>query len=237
MEQQDNNPIDEQPITEQPTDNQPAADEPTNDQHPQPEACTTLSRHMLKKQYRLIIGELPKLLPIAYLLMIAIGMIFNYYKYSGFGINIFQYASVFDFLIAPFEDYIILLFTLISLLLSCLVYLIDQWTEKKYPRAYKLLSFNTSTKKHYGLIRFYLFATVILIYIWIMAIEYGEYARNKVLKQQDIHVVYYNNETAAGKQIGKTSDVLFLLDAGGVTKAIPLSTSVKEIRYNTIADY
>ncbi len=227
MEQQYNN-----PITDQPADNQPAAEE-----HPQPEACTTLSRDMLKKQYRLILGELPKLLPIAYLVMIAIGMIFNYYKYRPFGINIFQYASVFDFLIAPFEDYIIILFTLISLLLSCLVYLIDQWTEKKYPHAYKLLSFNTSTKKHYGLIRFYLFATVILIYIWIMAIEYGEYARNKVLKQQDIHVVYYNNETTAGKQIGKTSDVLFLLDARGVTKAIPLSASVKEIRYNTIADH
>ena len=70
-----------------------------------------------KNTYERVTGELSRFLPIGYLLMVIIGMIFNYFRFEMFGLNIFQYASVFDFLISPFEDMHILLFIFGSMLL------------------------------------------------------------------------------------------------------------------------
>lgn len=190
------------------------------------------NRPDLQKWGQTILAELPKLLPVAYLCMIGIGMIFNYCKYSHFGINIFQYASVFDFLIAPFEDYIILLFTLCSLAFCALVIIFDRWTEKKFPKVYSKMSFNLTEKKGYGAFQLGLYIFIVVAYVWIAAVTYGVYAYKKVTEQADIEVVYYNNDTTKGKQIGKTNDVIFLLESEGTTKAIPLGTSVKEIRYS-----
>lgn len=192
---------------------------------------------IMLKQYRYIIAELPKILPIAYLCMIGIGMIFNYYKYVHFGINIFQYASVFDFLISPFEDFFIIFFTLFSLSFCAFVFYSDWLFEKKYPKLYKKLSFNMTDKKGYQMFRFYLYSFVILAYIWLAAIFYGQYSYNRVLKQQDIEVQYYNNETAKGKQIGKTNDVLFLLEEDGTTRAVPIGSLVKGIRYGEMSPF
>lgn len=185
-----------------------------------------------RKYGQLLLSELPRVLPIAYLCMIGIGMIFNYCKYSHFGINIYQYASVFDFLISPFEDYIILLFTFCSLAFCALVIFFDYWTEKKFPKLYSKMSFNLTQKKGYKIFRVGLYIFIVVAYVWIGAIGYGFYAYKKVKEQADIEVVYYNNDTAKGKQIGKTNDVIFLLESEGITKAIPLGTSVREIRYN-----
>lgn len=187
---------------------------------------------LLQKWYQYILTESPKILPIAYLCMIGIGMIFNYYKYKLFGVNIFQFASVFDFLIAPFEDAVILFFTFFSLIFCIFIIYIDYWTEKKYPKVYHAMSFNQTKKKKYPAFRFGVYILLILAYIWLAATIYGEYSYYKILKQQDIHVVYYNNETTSGKQIGKSGDVIFLLGADETTKVIPINSLVKEIRYN-----
>lgn len=192
---------------------------------------STSDKKVLWRQYKTFKNELPKLLPIIYLCMIGIGMIFNYYKYNNFGVNIFQFASVFDFLISPFEDYIIILFTLLSFTFCSLLYLLDSYMEKKHPKAYSIFSLKLSKKKGYTVARFYLLMGMILLYIWLMAIIYGDYSYKEVLKQQDITVRYHNNEILVGKQIGKTGDIIFLLDVDHKTRAIPIQSLVKDVRY------
>lgn len=64
-----------------------------------------------------------------------------------------------------------------------------------------------------------------------MAIIYGDYSHKEVLKQNDITVKYHDNELVTGKQIGKTSEVIFLLDKNSKTKVIPMQSLVKEIQY------
>ncbi len=64
---------------------------------------------LIKNSYELIIGELQTIISISYIVAIAIGMVFLFEKYSQFGINIFDYADVFDFIIAPFADLKVLL--------------------------------------------------------------------------------------------------------------------------------
>lgn len=58
------------------------------------------------------------ILTFAYLLAIGIGMLFNNQKYDAFGINIFDYSSIFDFLIAPFADFRIVAFAIVTMVIT-----------------------------------------------------------------------------------------------------------------------
>ena len=70
---------------------------------------------IIKNSYELIIKELQTLMSISYIIAVGIGMLFSFQKYHRFGINILDYADVFDFLIAPFSDVKVLLFSLVSI--------------------------------------------------------------------------------------------------------------------------
>lgn len=74
-----------------------------------------LKEGLIKDSYELIIKELQSIVTIFYLFLVGMGMLFKHQKFSEFGINVFQYADIFDFLIAPFQDYVIILFTMASL--------------------------------------------------------------------------------------------------------------------------
>lgn len=58
---------------------------------------------LIKDTYKTVITEIQTILTISYIFAVGIGMLFTFQKYSEFGINIFDYADVFDFLIAPFQ--------------------------------------------------------------------------------------------------------------------------------------
>lgn len=92
-----------------------------------------MENELQKKTYERITGELSRFLPLGYLAMVIIGMIFNYFRYEAFGLNIFQYASVFDFLISPFEDMHILLFIFGSMLLVLFTMKMDKLWKKHFP--------------------------------------------------------------------------------------------------------
>lgn len=80
-------------------------------------------------------------LTVLYLLAIGIGMLFNYYKYKLFDINIFEYASIFDFLITPFADVNVLFFTICTLIFTFVIYKIDVVFRNKYPTWYSRFIF------------------------------------------------------------------------------------------------
>lgn len=52
---------------------------------------------LIKDAYELILKEIQSIVTVLYILMVGLGMLFNYQKYSEFGINIFEYADIFDF--------------------------------------------------------------------------------------------------------------------------------------------
>lgn len=65
-----------------------------------------MNEGMIKDRYEVIIKEIETVITICYILAVGVGMLFNYKKFSKFGINKFDYADVFDFLIAPFSDFL-----------------------------------------------------------------------------------------------------------------------------------
>ena len=179
-----------------------------------------------KNTYERVTGELSRFLPIGYLIMVIIGMIFNYFRFDMFGLNIFQYASVFDFLISPFEDMHILLFIFGSMLLVLFTMKMDKLWKKHFPKSYKKWTFKWTERSWYKPAS-YIF--VITAYIFYGAYFYGVYTYNAVPQKKDITVRYQNNETLTGKQIGKVGNALFLL-CGEKVKIIP-ATAYKELSY------
>ena len=136
-----------------------------------------------KNTYERVTGELSRFLPIGYLIMVIIGMIFNYFRFDMFGLNIFQYASVFDFLISPFEDMHILLFIFGSILLVLFTMKMDKLWKKHFPKSYKKWTFKWTERSWYKPAS-YIF--VITAYIFYGAYFYGVYTTNRKSGQRPV---------------------------------------------------
>ena len=91
-----------------------------------------MAERTVKSRYEQVVTELPRILPLCYLVMVCIGMLFNYFKFKHFGINIFQYASVFDFLISPFEDPTIIWFMILSPIIPIIAFITDRIWIKRF---------------------------------------------------------------------------------------------------------
>lgn len=182
----------------------------------------------IREVYEQVVTELPRILPLCYLSMVCIGMIFNYYKFRLFGINIFQYASVFDFLISPFEDPTIIWFMLLSPLVPLLCFIADRIWLKRWPNSYKKLSFGMSDKSWYKPAFTISYLMLVIVYVFLFSLFYGVYTFKAVQTQDDITVCYSDNQEISGKQIGKVGNNLFLLQ-DSVVKVIPTDSYVKSI--------
>ncbi len=108
---------------------------------------------IIKDAYELVIKEVQTIISISYIAAVGIGMLFNYQKYILFGINIFDYADVFDFLISPFSDVKILSFTVISILLALLIAYLDVLWKKKFPEAYSRFNLGWDKKSWFTTMR------------------------------------------------------------------------------------
>ena len=176
---------------------------------------------LIKDTYELIIKEIQTVITVCYLLAVGIGMIFNYKKYAEFGINIFDYGDVFDFLIAPFA-------AASTLFISTLFYIDYVWL-KKWPSSYSKMNLGLDKKKWFKQYRIAVIAIGFIIYLFLSAGIYGKYTKKKITNQRDITITMVDNEIKKGKLIGKTKDIVFLLNYDGVF-AIPLTSVIKQIK-------
>ncbi|MHC5202102.1 hypothetical protein [Myroides sp. LJL119] len=165
-----------------------------------------------------------------YLFAIGIGMLFSDYKYKAFGINIFEYASVFDFLIAPFADFRILLFTLITLLLTYGLFVLDHFWQQNFPTQYSKSILHVDRFWFYKKIKGIFSVLCFVVYLILAAGFYGKITYKQTLKQNPVRVQFTPGQRQSGILIGKTSDMLFLYDQKTV-HIIPLMGVVQSISY------
>lgn len=184
---------------------------------------------LIKDTYDLVIKEIQTLITLFYIIAVGIGMLFNYQKFSEFGINIFEYADIFDFLIAPFSDAYILFFSIISILLIVIPFKIDEFLQKKWPNLYSKANFGYDKKAWFKLYKLILFFIIFILYLYVSADYYGRFTRNRIMNQGDISIRLVDNEIKGGKLIGKSMNVIFLIHNMSVY-AIPINSLVKEIR-------
>ena len=184
---------------------------------------------LIKDTYELIIKEIQTVITVFYIITVGIGMLFNFHKFSEFSINIFNYADVFDFLIAPFSDFYILFFATASILFVFILIKMDTLWKNKWPKSYSKTNFGRDKKSWYKTYRIVLFTITFILYLYLSAKYYGKFTKEKIIKQNDISIRLADNELKSGKLIGKTKDVVFLLKNENVY-AIPITSLVKEIK-------
>lgn len=183
---------------------------------------------IIKDAYELIIKEVQTIISISYIAAVGIGMLFNYQKFIQFGINIFDYADVFDFLISPFSDVKILSFTIISILIALLIAYLDVSWKRKFPEAYSRFNLGWDEKSWFTGLRVISTGILIILYLVIASGIYGKISREEILNQTLTRIRFSDDEIKSGKMIGKTNDVIFLLSDEKV-EAIPITSLVKEI--------
>ena len=181
----------------------------------------------IKDTYELVLKEIQTVVTISYVLIVGIGMLFTYQKYSEFGINIFEYADIFEFLIAPFSDFKILLFSTVTIILVLLLFRFDVVWKRKYPKMYSKMNMGLDKKSWFSVYRYSFFTLMFIYYLYISADFYGKFTKKEVLEKTQINIKYSDNENIKGIVIGKTKDILFLLQNEKV-KAIPINSNVKE---------
>jgi len=186
------------------------------------------SEGLIKDSYELVIKEIQTFLTVSYLIMIGIGMLFNSQKYSEFEINIFQYSSLFDYLISPFEDLRIIIFSFFTLIFTYLIFYIDKWMRRKTPKLYSIFHFGLSKKSWFDFYLSIIFTIVFIFYLLISADFYGKVSKKNILLQDKVTIKYVDDKEIEGILIGKTTDVLFLKREEKIV-VIPYTSVVKEI--------
>jgi len=181
---------------------------------------------LIDDKYELVVKEFQTFLSVFYLILVGIGMLFSYMKYSRFGINIFQYSDIFDFLLTPFRDLSIFIFSLISISLVFFIYKVDKFTKKKFPKYYK-------SKYHFGLMKSQPIIGLVIafiLYLFIFSGKYGEYREKRILRNpKSIEIVLNNGETKNGNLIGKNNGYVFLLENDNEVNIYPI-TNLTEIK-------
>jgi hypothetical protein len=195
-------------------------------------------QNQLTKLKQLFYQDSSLILTAAYIVLIGIGMIFSYQFYHLWGIDILKYAELTDFLLAPFADTIVFVFTSISLGLVWVAMILNDWLEAKYPRAYKILNMGMSKESKYY--KAYLSASYIgsaFLYVHFAATVLGIFDFYSIKKGKGKKVeVQFQSKTESRPEVfvllGKTTSFVFLVDTG-LTKvqAIPIEGNIASLSY------
>ena len=177
-----------------------------------------------------IVNQIQGIVPLAYATMVAIGMLFEYHRYKIFGINIFQYADIFDFLIAPFKDFSII-GTLI--LISISLYLghsLDKLM-RKWPKLYHIANFGITKKSWFNDYIKITFVTLLISMLHFASSSLAKINFHKIkLDKNQIELIFADNEKIKAYLIGKTKEVVFLYSNEKVT-IVPSTSFVKKIEF------
>ncbi len=180
----------------------------------------------IKKQ---LLKNIQTVLTLAYIFAVAIGMLFNYQKYKLFSINIFDYASLYDFVIAPFADFNIFLFTFTTFIIIYLIYYLDDLWQTKHPLSYAKFMFKMNKEQWYERGKYSMGVMVILFYLYLASGLYAKMTYTIIHKETLTKVVFADDSTEKGLLIGKTSDFVFLKTQDNKVKAIPMNAMIKSI--------
>ena len=191
---------------------------------------------LLKGSFEEILREIQGLLAISYVFLIIIGMLYDVIYYALFGINIYEYAEILDFLVGPFKRPTSIFFFLTTVILSYVAYLLDLWMARVVPRIHNVLHMGLAKKKWYQNYRIVIFIITFLLLSVIYASLASNIEKKKVFKDDNYKVrVILDSEKKleiTGRKIGANSGYLFLLDADNKVQIFSFEGSVERVILN-----
>lgn len=166
-------------------------------------------------------------LSVGYVVLISLGILYNYLYYRAFEIDILSYCDLTDLLITPIRQPLLLAFFVGNLCFFYLIALFDGWFLDKFPALYKAMSLGVNTEsKGYMLYKHGTGLLALLFYIYVSTNFIAQRERRKLRNQHasKAHIVLKTaNEglTAVDKVvIGKVSNFLIVKADTSRKKAI-----------------
>jgi hypothetical protein len=168
-------------------------------------------------------------LGVLYMAFVAIGMLFEYQRYRVYGINIFMFADIFDFFVAPLRDYNAVLYILISMLLIYMLLKADEALLKNKPRFYDRSTFGMARKSWFPLVRTLSYAALCILYLYISSLILAKRTQHTLLNTKNENLTFRSNDDRvfSGYIIGRAKENLIIYRDRHIT-IVPLN-GIKEI--------
>lgn len=167
---------------------------------------------------------------LGYLTIVVIGMMFDYKYYSHFAINIFEYADILDFLLAPVKNLELILFAAGSLIAVLIFFRLDRLWQTKWPKTYKRFNFGMSIEA-FQKYRPYILVFSAFAYLNLASEFYGDRMFKRFENSpKQVEVLFESDQRLLkGKLIGKNADYILMQTDDDAVKAIPVSSDIQEI--------
>lgn len=191
----------------------------------------------VKKMFKFFEHDKTLFFTVSYLILTAIGMTFSGVYFIVFGINILEYSQISDFILIAFKDPFYLFFSVLTFILTILIYYFNKWLMTRFPSYFIKQEKKPWNKWFKQTTNYYLwgYMIVLLVYIQESAYFYARY-KSKEIKtgKGQIVQVYYNSGNQSAKLsfprlIGTTSNFIFLYHPETKTTEIVPFNSVSKI--------
>lgn len=192
------------------------------------------NKGIINDKFEVVIKEIQGLISFGYVLLIILGMLFESIYYGQFGINIFRYSGILDFLLVPFRRPTVLII-LLGLSLFWYLYFIKLYAflGERYPKFQNKL-FDPDFGKNE---RFKTRIKWLVIFFVVTTTAWGYVTSKKAKenlfnKKYDLSVYYDiqgRDNVINGKLIGKNDLNIFLLDEGNRVQILPLNSGIIRI--------
>jgi hypothetical protein len=194
----------------------------------------------IKKLFAYLKQEPSHALTFGYLLLIVIGIVFDFSYYNKFKINVLLFVELDDFLLAPIQDVGVLI--CVFVFCAFIFYLIELniWWQTNYPEVY--LKFTLFVKDPFSekqnKKRQNQFIFLFISYIILGALMYGAWEAKKVKKGETAKILLEMNDSTSDTTkikpqffIGKTKSYYFLYDTLTKKATIVNAGEVKTVRF------
>ncbi|HOY96645.1 MAG TPA: hypothetical protein PK509_12955 [Catalimonadaceae bacterium] len=183
--------------------------------------------YILKRTLDAAKSDIGLTLTIAYVILICLGILFNYHYYEYYRVDVFAFSDITDCLIAPIRRPLILIFFIGTIVFFIAMMELDDWLMEHRPAWHRKFSFGMNpdgkNRERLGMFMFFLipiFYSNFFIEIYVNNVV----KKNKSEKAQKIEVVLKTaNEGQQTKQftwIGKIGEVIVVKEDTSKRKAI-----------------
>jgi hypothetical protein len=194
----------------------------------------------IKRLFNYLQKEPAQVLTFGYVLLITIGLIFDFFYYSSFNkLNVLLFVELDDLLLAPIQDIGVLLAVFVFCLFTYGIIELDIWWRAKYPDTYRKFSFykDPFSKKNNNR-RQKLFILMFVLYVFNGATYYGFWQASKVKKGEVKKIVFDIKDTPKDTTktnpiffIGKTKSYFFVYDTATKKTTVINAGEVKQFSF------
>lgn len=167
----------------------------------------TLLKNLLKDHPTFI-------LTVSYFFVTLIGIIYSFFYYREFEINILKFADLSDFLLAAMVEPISILIFLAVIVFSLLAFIADFWLRNKYKGYGRWLTNKFAAKYTDPIIYFVVVSILVFLYVRSFALMNAEEVRSG---DNDGYIVLFSDSSRGEQQLallGNSSRFTYLYDIG-----------------------